>query len=180
LPGCCPHDCSVRTDLRHTYGSLLVAGGIDLASVKAAMGHLRIHADREVPPRQAGWRVGRPIHPGALGVAARSCGMSWQHIRDRRPELLDDLGPILGASRIRITAKRPYRRPRASLHTSRGREDPLDDRGRRRQLGSRRGRYRVHQAQESCSTGRGAKHRGPSHAGRVGDGGRYCRSPSNW
>ena len=29
-------------DLRHTYGSLLVAGGIDLASVKAAMGHSRI------------------------------------------------------------------------------------------------------------------------------------------
>lgn len=29
-------------DLRHTYGSLLVEGGIDLASVKAAMGHSRI------------------------------------------------------------------------------------------------------------------------------------------
>jgi integrase len=29
-------------DLRHTYGSLLVAAGIDLASVKAAMGHSRI------------------------------------------------------------------------------------------------------------------------------------------
>jgi integrase len=29
-------------DLRHTYGSLLVAGGIDLAAVKAAMGHSRI------------------------------------------------------------------------------------------------------------------------------------------
>lgn len=29
-------------DLRHTYGSQLVAGGIDLASVKAAMGHSRI------------------------------------------------------------------------------------------------------------------------------------------
>jgi integrase len=29
-------------DLRHTYGSLLVAGGIDLASVKAAMGHSQI------------------------------------------------------------------------------------------------------------------------------------------
>ncbi len=26
-------------DLRHTYGSLLVAGGVDLASVKSAMGH---------------------------------------------------------------------------------------------------------------------------------------------
>lgn len=29
-------------DLRHTYGSLLVAGGVDLASVKMAMGHSRI------------------------------------------------------------------------------------------------------------------------------------------
>jgi integrase len=29
-------------DLRHTYGSLLVAGGIDLVSVKTAMGHARI------------------------------------------------------------------------------------------------------------------------------------------
>ena len=29
-------------DLRHSYGSLLVAGGIDLPSVKAAMGHARL------------------------------------------------------------------------------------------------------------------------------------------
>jgi integrase len=29
-------------DLRHTYGSLLVAGGVDLVSVKAVMGHSRI------------------------------------------------------------------------------------------------------------------------------------------
>ncbi len=29
-------------DLRHTYGSLLVAGGVDLPSVKAAMGHSHI------------------------------------------------------------------------------------------------------------------------------------------
>jgi integrase len=29
-------------DLRHTYGSQLVAGGVDLASVKSAMGHSRI------------------------------------------------------------------------------------------------------------------------------------------
>jgi integrase len=29
-------------DLRHSYGSLLIAGGIDLASVKAAMGHARL------------------------------------------------------------------------------------------------------------------------------------------
>lgn len=42
-------------DLRHTYGSLLVAGGIDLASVKAAMGHSRITAtERYLHARPAG------------------------------------------------------------------------------------------------------------------------------
>jgi integrase len=42
-------------DLRHTYGSLLVAGGIDLASVKAAMGHSRISTtERYLHPRPAG------------------------------------------------------------------------------------------------------------------------------
>jgi integrase len=29
-------------DLRHTYGSLLVAGGVDIVSVKSAMGHPQI------------------------------------------------------------------------------------------------------------------------------------------
>jgi integrase len=42
-------------DLRHTYGSLLVAGGIDLASVKAAMGHARITTtERYLHARPAG------------------------------------------------------------------------------------------------------------------------------
>ncbi|MGA9857927.1 MAG: site-specific integrase [Solirubrobacteraceae bacterium] len=42
-------------DLRHTYGSLLVAGGIDLASVKAAMGHARIATtERYLRARPAG------------------------------------------------------------------------------------------------------------------------------
>jgi integrase len=41
--------------LRHTYGSLLVAGGIDLASVKAAMGHARISTtERYLHARPAG------------------------------------------------------------------------------------------------------------------------------
>jgi integrase len=31
-------------DLRHTYGSLLVAGGVDLISVKSAMGRSQIMA----------------------------------------------------------------------------------------------------------------------------------------
>jgi integrase len=42
-------------DLRHTYGSLLVAGGIDLASVKAAMGHSQITTtERYMHARPAG------------------------------------------------------------------------------------------------------------------------------
>jgi integrase len=42
-------------DLRHTYGSLLVAGGIDLPSVKAAMGHARIlTTERYLHARLAG------------------------------------------------------------------------------------------------------------------------------
>jgi integrase len=42
-------------DLRHTYGSLLVAGGIDLPSVKAAMGHARISTtERYLHARPAG------------------------------------------------------------------------------------------------------------------------------
>lgn len=42
-------------DLRHTYGSLLVAGGIDLASVKSAMGHSRITTtERYLHARPAG------------------------------------------------------------------------------------------------------------------------------
>jgi integrase len=42
-------------DLRHTYGSLLVAGGIDLVSVKAAMGHSRISTtERYLHARSAG------------------------------------------------------------------------------------------------------------------------------
>ena len=42
-------------DLRHTYGSLLVAGGIDLTSVKAAMGHSHITTtERYLHARPAG------------------------------------------------------------------------------------------------------------------------------
>ena len=42
-------------DLRHTYGSLLVAGGVDLVSVKAAMGHSRITTtERYLHARSAG------------------------------------------------------------------------------------------------------------------------------
>ena len=42
-------------DLRHAYGSLLVGGGVDLASVKAAMGHSRITTtERYLHARSAG------------------------------------------------------------------------------------------------------------------------------
>lgn len=50
-------------DLRHTYGSLLVAGGIDLASVRAAMGHSRITTtERYLHARPAGELADRFTH----------------------------------------------------------------------------------------------------------------------
>lgn len=47
-------------DLRHTYGSLLVAAGVDLASVKSAMGHSRITTtERYLHARSASELAGR-------------------------------------------------------------------------------------------------------------------------
>lgn len=55
-------------DLRHTYGSLLVAGGIDLQSVKAAMGHSRITTtERYLHARPATEQAAR--FTAALGTA---------------------------------------------------------------------------------------------------------------
>ena len=55
-------------DLRHTYGSLLVAGGIDLLSVKAAMGHSHITTERYLHARPAGELADRFTR--ALGLTA--------------------------------------------------------------------------------------------------------------
>jgi integrase len=61
-------------DLRHTYGSLLVAGGIDLPSVKAAMGHSHITTtERYLHARPAGDladRFTRALFGAAFPVAA--------------------------------------------------------------------------------------------------------------
>jgi len=61
-------------DLRHTYGSLLVAGGIDLVSVKAAMGHSRITTtERYLHARPAGElaeRFTRALSGASIPVAA--------------------------------------------------------------------------------------------------------------
>ena len=61
-------------DLRHTYGSLLVAGGIDLVSVKAAMGHSRITTtERYLHARPAGEladRFTRALSGTSTAVAA--------------------------------------------------------------------------------------------------------------
>ena len=47
-------------DLRHTYGSLLVAGGIDLVSVKVAMGHARLSTtERHLHARPAADQAAR-------------------------------------------------------------------------------------------------------------------------
>jgi integrase len=65
-------------DLRHTYGSLLVAGGIDLASVKAAMGHARISTtERYLHARPAGELADRfTAALGGLAPATESAGVS--------------------------------------------------------------------------------------------------------
>jgi len=61
-------------DLRHTYGSLLVAGGIDLVSAKAAMGHSRITTtERYLHARPAGEladRFTRALAGTVISVAA--------------------------------------------------------------------------------------------------------------
>jgi integrase len=58
-------------DLRHTYGSLLVAGGIDLPSVKAAMGHARITTtERYLHARPASELAERFTHALAASWAA--------------------------------------------------------------------------------------------------------------
>jgi integrase len=60
-------------DLRHTYGSLLVAGGIDLASVKAAMGHSRITTtERYLHARPAGELADRFTRALAGSAASES------------------------------------------------------------------------------------------------------------
>lgn len=63
-------------DLRHTCGSLLVAGGIDLASVKAAMGHSRITTtERYLHARPAGELADR------FTRALESCAASPELLR---------------------------------------------------------------------------------------------------
>jgi integrase len=58
-------------DLRHTYGSLLVAGGIDLPSVKAAMGHSHITTtERYLHARPAGELADRFTHALAASPVA--------------------------------------------------------------------------------------------------------------
>lgn len=62
--------------LRHTYGSLLVAGGIDLASVKAAMGHARISTTERYlharPASEQADRFSRALAPATTDHRARS------------------------------------------------------------------------------------------------------------
>src|SRR5205085_12622082 len=60
-------------DLRHTYGSLLVAGGIDLPSVKAAMGHSHLSTtERYLHARPAGELAERFTRaPGGASLAPK-------------------------------------------------------------------------------------------------------------
>jgi integrase len=57
-------------DLRHTYGSLLVAGGIDLASVKAAMGHSRITTTERYLHARPAWELADRFTLALAGTAA--------------------------------------------------------------------------------------------------------------
>lgn len=67
-------------DLRHTYGSLLVAGGVDLASVKAAMGHSRITTtERYLHARSATEMADR--FTGALASRAAADVRTVDHVR---------------------------------------------------------------------------------------------------
>jgi hypothetical protein len=104
-------------DLRHTYGSLLVAGGTP-AERQGRHGPLPPLDHRALPACSVGRRAGRSVHAGAVGRAARRgmnkpelprtisdpdgrviefTELSWHHIDTRRPELLEDLRPILAA-----------------------------------------------------------------------------------
>src|ERR1700759_4919900 len=61
-------------DLRHTYGSLLVAGGIDLVSVKSAMGHSNMSTTERYlharPATELAERFPRPLL-GTIGDQAQ-------------------------------------------------------------------------------------------------------------
>jgi hypothetical protein len=49
-------------DLRHTYGSLLAAAGIDLVSIQAVMGQRRSLNDEPLPTRAPRIGAGRGLH----------------------------------------------------------------------------------------------------------------------
>lgn len=61
-------------DLRHSYGSLLVAGGVDLVSVKSAMGHAQITTTERYlharPAHEAAEKFGKAFEPSEIGVPA--------------------------------------------------------------------------------------------------------------
>ena len=59
-------------DLRHTYGSLLVAGGVDLISVKSAMGHSQVGTtERDLHARPA-TELGDRFTTALGGIVANS------------------------------------------------------------------------------------------------------------
>jgi integrase len=70
-------------DLRHTYGSLLVADGIDLPSVKAAMGHSHLSTtERYLHTRAAGElaeRFTRALSGVSLAAADRAQAATDDH-----------------------------------------------------------------------------------------------------
>ncbi|MGH3262999.1 MAG: tyrosine-type recombinase/integrase [Trebonia sp.] len=107
-------------DLRRTYGSLLGRRRDRPRERQGRHGPLSHHDDRALPPRPARQRASQALHPcsrGSDGPGDRRVSTpelprritdpdgreiefserSWQHIRSRRPQLLDDLHQILEA-----------------------------------------------------------------------------------
>ena len=114
-------------DLRHTYGSLLVAGGNDLPSVKSAMGHARITTtERYLHARPASELAGRFTRALAASPLA---AVAW--MTSSSPGR-----PIRMAARLSWTPARPASEDpsattgRPHRHDHRCRERPRLPRGR--------------------------------------------------
>ena len=75
-------------DLRHTFGSLLVAGGVDLVSIKDAMGHSQLTTtSRYLHARPATERAA--AFTAAFGGSANTASYPRQRDSLERPDASD-------------------------------------------------------------------------------------------
>ncbi len=135
--------------LRHTYGSLLVAGGIDLASVKAAMGHAQIstterylHARPATELAERFDRFDRGVgHRRYAGTGSGNRKVTCYSEAGNRPKRLSPWG-ARGHDRARVQQSGPHggrrrgaddaRRPRSGREPVRNRRGVLRERPCRR------------------------------------------------